>query len=250
MLVHGSGNTSRTWEPVVARLERPVLAVDLPGRRYRPADLTLGSLEASAGAVVSDVRAAGLGPIVLVGHSAGGLILPEVAAELGSQVRHLVFVAGLIAAHGHRVIDTVDPAGTSGFDAQRLALLAQWAGHTYAGLLPGEPPIPTHLALIDDSRLTGSIESLNLMFQTVSWSGVSPSVPRSFVRCLRDPIQPPAMQAGLIANCGADEVFDIDTTHTPAQSEPAQLAELLERVAARYDGHRAGPGRPPPEPAR
>ena len=70
------------------------------------------------------------------------------------------------------------------------------------------------------------------MFQTVSWHGVEPSAPRSFVRCLRDPIQPGPCRPGSIGELRADEVFDVDTGHTPSQSEPELLADLLEAVAS------------------
>jgi len=62
------------------------------------------------------------------------------------------------------------------------------------------------------------------------WAGLPASLPRTFVRCLRDPIQPRALQDRLIANCGADDVLDIDTGHTPAIDDPVALATLLDRI--------------------
>jgi hypothetical protein len=54
---------------------------------------------------------------------------------------------------------------------------------------------------------------------------------RTFVRCLRDRIQPRVLQAKLIENCGATSVVDLDSGHTPAVSVPAELARILDRVA-------------------
>ena len=81
----------------------------------------------------------------------------------------------------------------------------------------------------------GSIESLNLMYQTVRWDGVRPSLPRIFVRCLRDPIQPRSLQAQLIDASGAAEVIDLDCGHTPALSAPGELAAGLDAIADRHD---------------
>jgi pimeloyl-ACP methyl ester carboxylesterase len=234
VLIHGSGHTSLIWDDVVAKLDGPALAVDLPGRRRRPADLTLGTIEASSAAAASDVEAAGAHRVVLVGHSSGGLILPSLAARLGARVCHLVFVAGLIAADGHSVSEIIAPDDPDSMLATRDALCQQYSGTTFGGLSDGEPPIDTDLGLTEDVRTVGSIESLTLMYQPVSWQGVSPSLPRSFVRCLADPIQPREMQARLIASAGADEVFDIDADHTPAVSRPDELAHFVNRVAARY----------------
>ena len=118
--------------------------------------------------------------------------------------------------------------------ATRDALCQQYSGTTFGGLTDGEPTINTDLCVTEDVRTVGSIESLTLMYQPVSWQGVSPSLPRSFVRCLADPIQPRDMQARLIESAGADEVFDIEADHTPAVSRPDELAAIVNEVAARY----------------
>jgi hypothetical protein len=47
---------------------------------------------------------------------------------------------------------------------------------------------------------------------------------------MRDPIQSRELQARLAANCGADDVLDIDTAHTPAIDAPALLAVLLDGI--------------------
>ena len=65
----------------------------------------------------------------------------------------------------------------------------------------------------------------------MSWKGVPPTLERTFVRCLRDAIQPRAMQAQLAANCGASTVIDIDSGHTPAIGAPVELAAILDRIA-------------------
>ncbi len=234
VLIHGSGHTSLIWDDVVARLQGPALAVDLPGRRRRPADLTQGTIEASSAAAASDVDAAGAHRVVLVGHSSGGLVLPSLAARLGTRVCHLVFVAGLVARDGQSVSEVIAPDGPEAMLATRDALCQRYRRTTLGGLSAGEAPIDTDLCLIEDVRTVGSIESLTLMYQPVSWQGVSPSLPRSFVRCMADPIQPRDMQARLIESAGADEVFDIEADHTPAVSRPDELAAIVNEVAARY----------------
>ena len=96
VLVHGSGHTARVWEPVQVALAHASIAVDLPGRADRVADIADVTLDAVAASLAADVDDAVDGPLVLVGHSAGGIVLPALAARLGERVRHLVFVAGLV----------------------------------------------------------------------------------------------------------------------------------------------------------
>jgi hypothetical protein len=145
-----------------------------------------------------------------------------------------VFVAGLIAEDGHSVSGVISPDDPDASRAARDELRARYAGTTFGGLTEGEAPIDTDLAVTEDVRAVGSIESLVLMYQPVSWSGVSPSIPRTFIRCLADAIQPRDMQARLIKCAGADEVVDIDADHTPAASRPEELAAILNEVAGRY----------------
>ena len=57
MLVHGAGNTSLIWRAVQEHLRHPSIAVDLPGRRDRPGDITRITIdEAAASAAKSPVK--------------------------------------------------------------------------------------------------------------------------------------------------------------------------------------------------
>ena len=71
------------------------------------------------------------------------------------------------------------------------------------------------------------------MEQVVSWDGVGAGIPRTFVRCLRDRIQPRELQATLIDNCGATDVVDLESGHTPAVAVPGELAAILEGITDR-----------------
>lgn len=226
VLVHGSGHTARVWAAVQAALAHPSIAVDLPGRADRIADIADVSLDDAAASVSTDVARAGDGPLVLVGHSAGGIVLPALAARLGTRVEHLVFVAGLVAKHGSRVVDTVRPDAADGLMARLVTMREEFAGC----MLEPDPAIAGVRAI--DAKTAAPLDSLNLMEQTVSWDGVSPTVPRTFVRCRRDRIQPRALQTALIEHCGATAVVDLESGHTPAAAVPDDLAAVLDRIAA------------------
>jgi pimeloyl-ACP methyl ester carboxylesterase len=224
VLVHGSGHTSRIWAPVQAALTHASVAVDMPGRADRVADIADVAISDAAASLASDVEAAVDGPLVLVGHSAGGIVLPALAARLGDPVTHLVFVAGLSAAHGETVMRTVRPDAEAELVVRLAAMREQFAGC----MLEPDPAIADVRAI--DARTAAPLDSLNYMEQTVSWDGVPPGLPRTFVRCLRDRIQPRALQAALIENCAASDVIDLESGHTPAVAVPDALAALLDRV--------------------
>jgi pimeloyl-ACP methyl ester carboxylesterase len=95
VLVHGIRTSATMWRSQIAYLARrgnPVTAVDLPGHGARMAEeFTLDGAFATIDRAVTD--AASRGPVLVVGHSMGGLLCLEyVGAE------HPPPVAGLIAA--------------------------------------------------------------------------------------------------------------------------------------------------------
>jgi len=226
VLVHGAGHTSLVWRRVQEHLRHASLAVDLPGRRDRPADITRITVDDAADSAARDVDDVTDGAVVLVGHSAGGIVLPAIAARLDGRVEHLVFVAGLSAPHGDAVADTVRPDARAAMAARLGEMRAEYAGHMLGTDLDHEAPA------IDDVRVAMGIESLNFMGQTMSWDGVAPALGRTFVRCLRDPIQSRELQARLAENCGASAVVDLDAGHTPAIDAPEALAAVLDEIAS------------------
>lgn len=220
VLVHGAGHTSDVWCHVQDHLRHASLAVDLPGRNDRPGDLTSVTIDEAAASVATQVSDGTNGALVLVGHSAGGIVLPALAARLGERVTHLVFVAGLCAREGRTALETFNPGHDEAIAARLLELRERYRGHRFASANQANPVVGASLAM--------SIDSLNYITQPVSWVGVSPQLPRTFVRPLRDALQSRDVQARLAADCGASATIDIDAGHNVAADEPARLAAILD----------------------
>ncbi len=94
ILVHGALDDHSVWalqSRALAHQGCAVLAVDLPGHG-RSAGPALPTVEAMADWLVALIDAAGLGPVVLAGHSMGSLIAMEAAGRLGDRARGLVMV--------------------------------------------------------------------------------------------------------------------------------------------------------------
>lgn len=229
VLVHGGSVTSRSWDPLLPLLSTPAHAIDLPGRRYRPADL--GALhrtdwETSA---AGDVLALGVDDVVLVGHSSGAYVVPGVAARLpAGLVRHLVLVAGTCPAEGDRPVDAMAARLRAIAVDNESRLRAGAVGRTLSDLRPGEPSIETDLELVD-VRASMGIEAPLQLFEPMTWLGV-PAVPRTYVRAMRDRIIPPDHALRMAANAGATTIIDIDADHDVAGSAPHELARILDEL--------------------
>jgi pimeloyl-ACP methyl ester carboxylesterase len=113
VLVHGGARAGDCWDLTVAELAGSapglrVLAVDLQGRGSRPADLTAVRITDFVASAVADIEEAGLGDVVVVGHSMAGLVVPGIVAKLGAaRVREMILLAGFIPPQGSSVVDTL-----------------------------------------------------------------------------------------------------------------------------------------------
>lgn len=142
VLVHGAWHRGSSWEPVAGDLERagiPVSAPDLPDTRGAGHAEQVAAVLAAAGpdgAHSAEAAEAGSGsgdavePVVLVGHSLGGLVAPVVADRLGpARVRALVLVGALVPEPGRAYRDRLR--------AERDLMVAGYD----AGVLRGEGPV-------------------------------------------------------------------------------------------------------------
>jgi pimeloyl-ACP methyl ester carboxylesterase len=101
-MVHGAFAESASWLPVVERLYHhgPGVVAD-DARPFREVVAIANPLRSLSGdaAYVRDVLASIDGPIVLVGHSYGGMVITEAAAD-NDAVVGLVYVAAFAPDHG------------------------------------------------------------------------------------------------------------------------------------------------------
>jgi len=87
LLVHGIGSTRAFWDPIVPLLHgHTCVAIDVPGFGEAPAIEAPVTVARLAAALDDDAR----GPIVIIGHSLGGMIAQELALLAPDRVRGLV----------------------------------------------------------------------------------------------------------------------------------------------------------------
>jgi pimeloyl-ACP methyl ester carboxylesterase len=115
VLLHGGAQNAHTWDTVAMALDRPLVAIDLPGHGHSdgPGDRQEGQLDAygNAADVAAAVRQLAPAAKAVIGMSLGGLTAIALSAEAPELVRALVLVdvlPGLKAQRAQHITDFVN----------------------------------------------------------------------------------------------------------------------------------------------
>jgi pimeloyl-ACP methyl ester carboxylesterase len=124
ILLHGGSQNAHTWDTVAMALDRPLVAIDLPGHGHSdgPGDRSESQLDAHGNAadVAEAVRQLAPAARAVVGMSLGGLTAIALAAEAPELVRKLVLVdvlPGIKPQRAQHITDFVNgPASFASLD--------------------------------------------------------------------------------------------------------------------------------------
>jgi pimeloyl-ACP methyl ester carboxylesterase len=124
VLLHGGAQNAHTWDTVAMALDRPLVAIDLPGHGHSggPGASPVGQLSAQGNAVdvATAVRALAPDAKAVVGMSLGGLTTIALAKEAPDLVRKVVLVDVVPGIKGERakhIMDFVNgPPSFAGLD--------------------------------------------------------------------------------------------------------------------------------------
>ncbi|GAC1401265.1 MAG: alpha/beta fold hydrolase [Mycobacterium sp.] len=231
VLVHGGEHAGDCWEPTLDELRRHApdlrtLAVDLPGRRTKPGNLATASIRQWVNSVVADIEEAGLGDVVIVGHSMAGVTVPGVVAKLGSaRVREMILATAFVPPQGTAIVDTL--AGPLAWFARRAAMGGRSAEvPKFAARYAFCNGMTRHQRDFTLSRLYP--ESARIPAESVDHSDVPADVPRTWILTTRDrALSVSSQQASIEALGGVDTVVPIDACHDLMISHPERLAQIL-----------------------
>ena len=236
VLIHGAWHGGWCFDPIVAILRAAghrVVAPDLPGMGGDESALRAVTLAGWADFAADHCRKlkAELDgqPVVLAGHSRGGLVISEAAEADPAAMDALVYICAMMLPNGlsraefkameepnptfDRIRSPVfDGAGTIIDPANAAPVLAQLSPPVFvAQLLPrlvAEPagPLTTPLRLSQGR-----------------WG----SLPRSYIECTEDRAIPISAQRRMQAKCPGTRIVTLTADHSPYLSQPQALAQAL-----------------------
>ena len=226
VLVHGGFADASSWTGVIDRLQANGLTTLAPANPLR------GLVNDST--YVSNVVKAIEGPVLLVGHSYGGLVITNVGAQVDNAVG-LVYVAAMAPDEGETMLDVAaNYPKTPLFDALRPASVAPSEAETdlildatayreaFAADLPEEQ---TRVLAVTQRPFVGA--ALSTPSGPAAWK----TLPSWFAVASADGAIHPDQQRFYAERMGATTI-EIDGSHSIAVSQPAKIADLIRTVIA------------------
>ncbi|MEP4378919.1 MAG: alpha/beta fold hydrolase [Alphaproteobacteria bacterium] len=232
VLVHGAYHGGWCYEKVVPLLEaagHTAIAVDLPGHGDNTVPMKDVTLDAYVDHVC-DVVSAQTEPVVLVGHSLGGMTITQVAERLPDRIAWVVYLTAMMPKNGQNRAALAEFEGPVDMASKRII-----SEDGLSSTIPEEIIPPTFYGECSAEDVARAIERLvpqavePLQCQAQTTPERFGAVRRAFVECERDNAIPIDMQRAMIAAQPCDRVFTIDTDHSPFYSAPNELVrDLLE----------------------
>jgi pimeloyl-ACP methyl ester carboxylesterase len=217
VLIHGAWHGRWCWSKLIPLLEKAghkVIAPDLPGHgENRKKDISKITQQDYIDCVV-EVLDKQVEPVILLGHSMGGMVISLAAENRSDKIKKLVYLCSFLPKDGesmHRGVGK-PPEPLSMTDEALKELFygdctdedIQWA----KSLLTTQPqaPVLTPIHITDENY---------------------GRVPRVYITCLRDKAIPKSLQKQMYTQTPCEQIIVMNTSHSPFLSAPEELARNL-----------------------
>ena len=235
LLIHGAWHGGWCYSKVVPLLEQEghtVLAPDLPGHGADRTPTTTVTLKSYADRIC-EIAAAQAEPVILAGHSMGGVAITQAAEYSPQSIRSLVYLCAFLPRDGDSLVTWAQQDHESGVNPKSMDMQPdgsvlfrkQYCRETFYGACS-----EADVEFATSRLVPQSTTPFGVPVETTAerWG----SLPRYYIECLRDRALTLTLQRAMQAQSPCRETFAIDTDHSPFLSTPQELADILLRIAA------------------
>jgi pimeloyl-ACP methyl ester carboxylesterase len=228
VLVHGAFADASSWFGVASELLSAGLEVCAPPNPLR------GPLPDAA--YIASFATQIDGPVLLVGHSYGGVVITRAAAAAPNVVG-LVYVAAFAPDDGETILDIIGRFPERALESALRPVMFPVVGYEPGTELAIDPALfPTVFGADLPSEVTAAMAIAQRpaaldVFAVPAGAPGWRSLPSWSVVATSDEVIHPAAQRSMAERAGAYTI-EIDASHCVAVSQPAAVAELI-RIAAR-----------------
>jgi len=171
------------------------------------------------------------GPVILVGHSYGGVVITEVGND--PQVERLVYIAAFAPDKGESVSTLIqDPPPGSPVPP----ILPPQDGYLFLEMAKFSSSFATDVdeekaAFMADSQVPWGVEALNGTINEPAWK----TKPSWYLVATDDKMIPPPAQR-FMSNRAGSTVVEVGGSHAIYVSQPHAVAALIEKAAREVEG--------------
>ncbi len=214
VLVHGAFADGSSWKYVIPKLQKAGLTV-------HSVQNPLSSLEDDVAHTQRAIERAEE-PVVLVGHSWGGVVITE--AGIHDKVKSLVYVAAYAPSKGQSLLDTAadfpTPAGLENplvDESGYITLSAETIANYFAQDVPA-----AETAVMATSQGPLNSAALEQVVTNVAWE----QKPSWYAVSLEDNMTHTDLQKSFVEKLNATAI-ELESSHTSMLSKPDDIAQLI-----------------------
>ena len=230
VLIHGAWHGGWCWKKIIPLLEKEghqVVAPDLPGHGEdkRPiAEITLQAYTDRVCQILDEQSE----PVILVGHSMGGVVITQTAEYRPEKIKKLVYLTGFLLQNGEFLLQHAEP------DTEALVLPNLIMAEDQSSATVKEEALK-EIFYADCSDEDVEFAKSQLVPQAAAPFATPVStteenfgrVPRVFISCSRDKAISQSIQQNLYTALPCEKVISLNTSHSPFFSAPEELASHL-----------------------
>jgi pimeloyl-ACP methyl ester carboxylesterase len=234
VLVHGAWHGSWCWEKVVPLLQQAghqVETLDLPGHgrdRTPIREITLATYTKR----VCETLDAQAEPVILVGHSMGGIVITQVAEERPEKIQTLVYLTAFLPQNGESLLQLARMNNDSLLSPNLVANEEQ-------GYLTFKEGAPLKEIFYTDCPDEDVARARSLLVLQAIAPMATPvritaehfgRLPRVYIECLRDRTISPPTQKMMYTATPCQTILSMETSHSPFFSAPRELVRHLTSI--------------------
>jgi len=227
VVAHGAWSAGWAWKKMRSRLSARGHELWTPTYTGQGERVHLASNDVRLDTHIEDVvkvlEFEDLRPVVLLGHSYGGMVATGVADRVPERISQLIYLDAFVPRHGQSLFDLQVPENRN-----RAREAAQRAGDAMR-IPPNPMPGDTSAADLAWANPRRVMQPIGTFEQPIRLTGAVEQLPRAYIYCTRPGPGDVFRQFADRAKAEAGWTYrEIDASHNPHITVPDPLVDLLE----------------------
>ncbi len=233
LLIHGAWHGAWCWVKLVPELERAghrVKVTNLPGHDGAAVDPSTIRLNTYAGHVARLLDECDA-PVILVGHSMGGMVITQAAELRPDRIKALVYLAAFLPLNGESLLAIENSNKWSSVPQNLVPDAAGLTGRIRPSQVPrlfyrdcSEEDVRFAMERLVPEPLPPLADPVAITAENFG------TVPRYYIECFEDEAIVIEQQRKMREATPCAKVFTLKTSHSPFFSAPGELAETLGEI--------------------